>query len=613
MNAVVDLKTLKKFINDNKDNKNFIYNGISLIERIIYLQNYEALKYLLSLDVNIIVPKLMEEPIKYNNKKIIDELIDYSTQSYEVIDNEKHNAFHYAIKYNNQYVINLLIDKVNLFTTDINNDTYLHYSIKHNNTFTTNMIIDKILQSKHYELFNTTNNNNDTPLFLMIKNKLTYKINELIDILSINLNIQNNQQENILLYSCFTLNTQLIDTLISTINYVNWNVQDKDGNTVIHILIKYDRLDLVMKIIKSYANINFNIYNINYENALLFLLRRYRSNPSKLINNKNLVNILILKSMLSFDKKGNSVYYYIIKYYPQLSVLFNHTLPNYVNNNGVSLKDIDKDKIFEYENIIKPSKQYTTSSAMPFDILCHLSNCIIKNAYVYIDDNITSSINESLMNSFLIWSDDELINDYLIDKINDFNKSNKEIMILFLIIKYPSINHANTLIISKKEKLIYRYDPYGYYYSDTYNLKKLDKVLTNKIKSLKSKYNINYEYEYSNNKIGIQQKEETMKQNINDLNGYCISWCSIMVNNILLNNSIDLRTVIERFNVLLTNNRMYEYELNNEQETTNKLRDVILSTCNINFNDYINDKITLDQSKEMMQIYLKILSTYKRQ
>ena len=57
MNAVVDLKTLKKFINDNKDNKNFIYNGISLIERIIYLQNYEALKYLLSLDVNIIVPK----------------------------------------------------------------------------------------------------------------------------------------------------------------------------------------------------------------------------------------------------------------------------------------------------------------------------------------------------------------------------------------------------------------------------------------------------------------------------------------------------------------------------------------------------------------------------
>ena len=34
MNAVVDLKTLKKFINDNKDNKNFTYNGISLIERI---------------------------------------------------------------------------------------------------------------------------------------------------------------------------------------------------------------------------------------------------------------------------------------------------------------------------------------------------------------------------------------------------------------------------------------------------------------------------------------------------------------------------------------------------------------------------------------------------
>ena len=101
MDSIVDLPTLKKFINTNENNKNFKLNNVYLIERIIYLNDNKALEYLLSQNVNILIPKLMEQPIKFNNKEIINTLINYSSQAYEIVDNKKHNAFHYAIKYSN--------------------------------------------------------------------------------------------------------------------------------------------------------------------------------------------------------------------------------------------------------------------------------------------------------------------------------------------------------------------------------------------------------------------------------------------------------------------------------------------------------------------------------
>ena len=195
MDSIVDLPTLKKFISSNENNKNFKLNNVYLIERIIYLNDNKALEYLLSQNVNILIPKLMEQPIKFNNKEIINTLINYSSQAYEIVDNKKHNAFHYAIKYSNDYVIDLLIDKINIQTKDFKNNNYLHYSIKHHNIYSFNKLMDLIKESNNYDIFNQTNNNGDTPLILMITNNIDYDITDIINHLQVKLNIKNNNYD----------------------------------------------------------------------------------------------------------------------------------------------------------------------------------------------------------------------------------------------------------------------------------------------------------------------------------------------------------------------------------------------------------------------------------
>ena len=128
------------------------------------MNDNKALEYLLSQNVNILIPQLMEQPIKFNNKEIINTLINYSSQAYEIVDNKKHNAFHYAIKYSNDYVIDLLIDKINIQTKDFKNNNYLHYSIKHHNIYSFNKLMDLIKESNNYDIFNQTNNNDDNSI-----------------------------------------------------------------------------------------------------------------------------------------------------------------------------------------------------------------------------------------------------------------------------------------------------------------------------------------------------------------------------------------------------------------------------------------------------------------
>ena len=314
MDSIVDLPTLKKFISSNENNKNFKLNNVYLIERIIYLNDNKALEYLLSQNVNILIPKLMEQPIKFNNKEIINTLINYSSQAYEIVDNKKHNAFHYAIKYSNDYVIDLLIDKINIQTKDFKNNNYLHYSIKHHNIYSFNKLMNLIKESNNYDIFNQTNNNGDTPLILMITNNIDYDITDIINHLQVNLNIQNNNYDSLITLSI--TNQQLLDSLLKTINYVNWNLQDHDGNTIIHLMIINKQYDLLKSLLNK-ININYNIFNINYQIPLVLLLKQFKN---KLTNdNKELLDNFIINSNLYIkDSKGNCSFYYLIKYYSEL-------------------------------------------------------------------------------------------------------------------------------------------------------------------------------------------------------------------------------------------------------------------------------------------------------
>ena len=99
------------------------------IERAINSDDSKELRRILKSNVNIIIPKLLKDPIKYNKNDMIDLLINYSSQTYETIDNKKHNALFYSIKYFNNYVFDKLIDNIDLLFVDIYNNSYLYWCI----------------------------------------------------------------------------------------------------------------------------------------------------------------------------------------------------------------------------------------------------------------------------------------------------------------------------------------------------------------------------------------------------------------------------------------------------------------------------------------------------
>lgn len=620
MNSVIDLETLKKFIQSDENNKNFKLNGSYLIERVIYLNDLNALDYLLNNNASIIIPQLMKNPIKFNNKEIIDKLFHYSSQTYEIIDNKKHNAFHYAIHYFNNYVIDYLIDKINLFSLDYYNNTYLHYAIKKKNNYVIEKLIDKIFKERNIDnmnnslinIFNIINNNNDCILLLMIKNKINYRINEIIDDLYVNLNIQNKDYEFILYYVCINLNYDLFKQLLYTYNYVNWNLQDKEGNTFIHILIKFKKYAYLKFLKLNNIDINLNIYNIDFETPLITLLKNIKKNIKLFNDLKNIINIMCkLSSPNITDKKGNNYIYYLLKYFDFFCYeINNNPIDNIINNKGISLKDIDKKNIFKYnETKNKNNLLNIKYSSLPFDILCYLINLSIdNNVYINIDFNkinINDTLNVAILNYFILWNR-EIHNLDLLNSINDFKKSNKKYMILFILIEFNNFNHCNILIIN--DNTIYRFDPYGYYYHDEYNLDDLDKILNNKVQELNKKYNFNYNYNYFDKQIGIQQLENKFNKNINDLNGYCISWCMMVVNEIILNNISQIDYII----ILFNNKNYYEYKLKYTQEFANKFRDIILLDCEIPFIKYYNNDLTINESKKIIESMKKVIKLYKK-
>ena len=163
-----------KIIKQDENNKNIKINGSYLIERAIEYNDIKSIKYLLSINCNIYIPKILFNPIKYNKIKIIKLLTNYNNLIYEQLDNKNHNYLYYAIRFNNKDIIKILIDKFNLLDVDIYNNTYLHYAIKYYNIYFIELLIKKIFNNKidnnFIKIFEIKNTSGLTPLMFFIIN-----------------------------------------------------------------------------------------------------------------------------------------------------------------------------------------------------------------------------------------------------------------------------------------------------------------------------------------------------------------------------------------------------------------------------------------------------------
>ena len=613
-----------KIIKQDENNKNIKINGSYLIERAIEYNDIKSIKYLLSINCNIYIPKILFNPIKYNKIKIIKLLTNYNNLIYEQLDNKNHNSLHYAIRFNNKDIIKILIDKFNLLDVDIYNNTYLHYAIKYYNIYFIELLIKKIFNNKidnnFIKIFEIKNTSGLTPLMFFIINNINYNI--LYNIIcklqyniNINYNITDNNNNTLLNYILNYYDEKIIiyffNKLKNSLSYINWNTQDNNGNSLIHNII-INNYNIILNFIFNNININYNIYNINFETPFILYLKIHKKDISSFNINDIENNILFKISDYYFtDIKGNCALYYLLKYNINKETLkyINNIIKepkNIINNKNISLKSLDKykiinfiDNIDEEKNIINTDIKY---SSLPFDIICSCIKLKYLNynlSFDFNNINYLKSLFKTSLQYFLIWKDKELINKELLNNINYY----KGFSIFFILIYYENITHTNIIIFNSNNKTSYRFDPYGYYYNNQYDLKYLDNIFYDFCKKYK------YNYSYYNKIVGVQQYESKNKLYINDLNGYCLVWCLLFAEDFINNKELSLDNFINRFNNLYNNNSFCNNQIKQKQNEISKIRDIILKSLHIDINDYCNDII---DNNIIKKIFYELNNIYKK-
>lgn len=289
---------LIKFI---ESNPKFDYNikdqsGTYFILYVVNMNDSDVLKKLLKTNVRIDIfdtnnETILYTPIKFGFIDIIKLLVEHSNKTVGVPITSMVNIYgdtplHYAIMFKNITVIKLLSPISNTNTKNLKGNTPLHYAVD------TDMIeIVKLIINNNNT--NITNETGETPLHSACK-KTSGKIVELLLSNNANPNFQEyNYQRTPVHYACMYGNQKIIQKLIKY--KCDLNIQDFDGNTPIHLCIKYDKFDLVKIILESDTKINLNLFN-SFLEIPLHNVFTYASN-----NAETYINYLLKNTDINFQ------------------------------------------------------------------------------------------------------------------------------------------------------------------------------------------------------------------------------------------------------------------------------------------------------------------------
>jgi ankyrin repeat protein len=304
-------KSLNSTIDLNIKDENSNY----LIQYIILYNNIKILKKIL--DYNIELDWLDNEgrsilylPIKYGYINIIKILLEYDNNKIGVsILNIKdaYNNFplHYALFFKNLEIFNMLGEKANYYIFDKNKNSVLHI-------ITRNKIFDFIKNPIKYDLnINLTNLNNETALHIAC----TYDLNNFIELfisLNCDLNIREKSGGLTEIMLCILNRNNLgFDLISKRKNEINFNIQDFEGNTCLHLAIIDNNYEIINKLIILDVSLNLNICNLDGNTPLhIILYKIFYDNVNQ--SNYNLEYFLINTNLNIQNNDGQTIWHYLI-------------------------------------------------------------------------------------------------------------------------------------------------------------------------------------------------------------------------------------------------------------------------------------------------------------
>jgi ankyrin repeat protein len=523
-------------------------------------------------------------------------------------------ALHYSVLLNNKEMTTLLLNSgANPNLQDVYGNTALHYCVIENN-FEIFLMLTESKLTKNIINFNTWNIDGELPLHLALKNNVD--------------NIKN--------------------YLKIMLPKSNLSVQDNNGNTCLHYLIKLD-------IWKDYKP------DIIKKRLDIFALNSNKQMSIDIINKKDYNEFIsmVVDSYLYRLKSANELWYnewenICAKDFAHVSAEDSDVLTqkikgkitgsNYegVCKNIISEKIVDlinkvrKNEISCYEksyptrksyvclNIIEGSKlDYCTFTGSTMDILIglifllrkHKDACSVltKNfannkelCAFYKSIGIIMNTKCEFLNFEIVWVHQRL---YLVEGFYEqFKKCLQNPKVKYIIvpigIEMREGSHAGYLIYNVLTKEVERFEPHG---STTppglyYNPNLLDEILEARFKTIDDDIKYVRPLEYLP-KIGFQLMDisENKKKKIGDPLGFCALWCIWYVDMRLTYRDFDRKKLVEiLMKTVKSQNISFRNLIRNYGKYIIDMRDKILLNSQMDINDWLNDQYTDIQINTVM-------------
>lgn len=565
--------------------------------------------------------------ILFNNIIGLKLLLENDADVY-IKDNKGYNILQYCLLYNREEIFKYLLTiDINFDFYDNNNNTLLQLAIDQKRI---NLIDIIIKNTKNINNQNLTNNVTALHQSINLKdiNIIKLLLNNEAD-----LNIQDVYGNTPLFYVIYDELFTLIQLFISYPN-IKYNITNLNGCTPLHILLyNYEKIKNNIKIDKFIEETNLNIQDNNGNTCLHLLIYNKILDKYNLCNKELNIFIKNANNISCFDliKKNNGYINIIIEsYYNLLKLNNNNLIIEWEKSCGKSNKVIEckkriKNTIFNEHRSLPQEKEiklildsgifvkvcfYVGVSLDIISGLIFLKNKFEKKGLnLILDYPLTINDNLKKIENFYLYENDFhnyeifwfyqqiIYPTYFDEELSKEIKHSKYIVISIGIMTLE-IQHANILFYDVKNQTVERFEPHG----DSgkflnYNNEKLDNILELKFKSFNSKIKYIRPKDYLP-VMGLQRLEYNTSKlclRIGDPNGFCGVWCIWWIYHKMLNLHIDSKTLVNKLiNEIKLNNMSFKNLIRDFSKNITDIRDKLLSKYNLDINDFMNYKISID-------------------
>lgn len=389
-----------------------------------------------------------------------------------------------------------------------------------------------------------------------------------------------------------------IDIVKFFIKNTDLNIQNNEGVTPLHLISKYDLWEKYHEIISTKKLYPF-IMNKDNKTVFDFIVLLSRKTVDDILVKSILNNIkqreLIEKCKIEdnecINEIKNAIYIKDPKIFGKYSSINIDTF-QYVPFTTFTGSQIDQFFGFYYlklkfKNLDIPminSRKVGEKTKKLFDLL-----------------GLKIGMNKFFLDFEVKWVTQQLIlPDHFETKIIDFfNNSTYDILIYPINIILTNGEHSNLLIIDKKKKEIYRFEPHGSIYLSNfnYNPDSFDNLLKKKIKNIMPDLTYITPNQFLP-VIGFQSldvNELDTNHNIGDPNGFCLLWCIWFSYYKTMYLDLDIKKLTKKLiKSIRMKNITYRNLIRNFSKEITDLRDIYLSKHNHDINDYLNNRINYE-------------------